>query len=357
MFIILFISNLMFAQLKPEFQQPLQPTFQPPAVNKFTMPNHAIPKNPNHVFPFFRGNYFWNNIFNYSMFRFPAETEFEVTGDYDSYLNDNFYEVNIRSTPNYKSRNRYEFENYFLQGSEISGLTSNTNGTYKLTKETTFYQRQEIQNRELEDELCINCENITTKVQKDSNLVDTVRLEIIKKKVLDNKHIKNSKKAFLNAWNFFMRNQSKVRNQNYLTVVDYNLPSNKPRLFLINLKDGSVESHMVSHGEKSSGKGHLRKYATEYSNTNGTNKSSHGGYLTGETYNGRFGYSLRIDGQQSGKNSNARGRNIVIHPFDYVTSTNAGDTKGCFGLNRRKSDEIINKTKNGSVWYVEPYSK
>ncbi|MCH2534505.1 MAG: murein L,D-transpeptidase catalytic domain family protein [Bdellovibrionales bacterium] len=137
--------------------------------------------------------------------------------------------------------------------------------------------------------------------------------------------------------------------------MDYNLPSTADRLFLINLKDGSVEKHKVSHGVNSSGKGPLRNYAVKYTNQPSTNTSSHGAFLTGESYHGTFGYSLRVDGQQQGINSNARKRAIVIHPFDKVTKSKAEDTWGCFGLSRSVSKSIINKTKNGSVWYTEPY--
>lgn len=345
---LLFLCNILLAQTLPNFQ--------PPALSNFIMP--ALPPQGalSGHFPFFRGNVFWplgaNSMYNYSWFNFPKATQFELMGEYSDINSDDYYDVKIRSVPEYSSRSYYKDESYYIKGSILSGLTAN-NGVYTLTSDTDFYQRQEIQNRNLDDEICTDCQEKTSKTKKDSLEIDSTRLALVKNKILKDKSV--PKKAFLNAWNYFMKNQNKVRNKNYITVVDYNLPSTQPRLFLINLKNGSVEKHMVSHGVNSSGYGENVKYALQYSNGIGDNTSSKGAYLTGETYSGRFNGSMRLDGQQS-YNSNARKRNIVVHPFKHVTSSIAGLTEGCFGLSPKESEKIINKTKNGSVWYVEPYS-
>ena len=329
-----------------------QALFQPPPLSQFAIPNYPAPQNPNTLMPYFIGNVFWplgpNSVFNYSGFKLPESTEFEILGSVDS----EYYEASIFDLPNNSFLEDFRRDSFFVPKSSVDQLKQNSNGRYTLTSETVFYQRQEIQNRNLDDETCTDCKKPETKIKKDSEKIKDVRLELIKKKILDDNSV--PKKAFLNAFDYYKKNKHKVRNHDYLTVVDYNLPSTVPRLFLINLKDGSVEKHMVSHGKNSSGKGALRNYAVKYTNEPATNTSSHGAFLTGETYHGTFGYSLRIDGQQT-VNSNARKRAIVIHPFDKVTSSKAGDTWGCFGLSRNVSKSIINKTKNGSVWYAEPY--
>src|SRR5690606_38485561 len=97
--------------------------------------------------------------------------------------------------------------------------------------------------------------------------------------------------------------------------------------------------------------------AMRFSNTNGTRQSSYGAMLTGEPYIGRFGYSLRVDGQERGVNTNVRSRAIVIHPWSVRQTRDpkvARDSWGCFGLDPDVSTRIVNKTKNGSLWYVEP---
>ena len=64
-------------------------------------------------------------------------------------------------------------------------------------------------------------------------------------------------------------------------------------------------SSVVSHGRNSGG-----NYAVSFSNRTGSHQSSLGFYLTGETYQGRNGYSLTLDGLEKGINDKARERAI-----------------------------------------------
>ena len=77
---------------------------------------------------------------------------------------------------------------------------------------------------------------------------------------------------------------------------------------------------VVSHGRNS---GQLM--AESFSNKPESYKSSLGFFKTAETYFGKHGYSLRIDGLEKGINDQARNRAIVIHGADYAKEEFADD--------------------------------
>lgn len=87
-------------------------------------------------------------------------------------------------------------------------------------------------------------------------------------------------------------------------------------------------------------------------------QSSLGVYRTAETYQGKHGYSLRLDGLSPGKNSNARKRAIVVHGADYASPRHLlkfdklGRSWGCPALPREQSRAIIDTIKGGSVIYA-----
>src|SRR6185369_6980087 len=77
-----------------------------------------------------------------------------------------------------------------------------------------------------------------------------------------------------------------------LSIVDFSLPSDKKRLFVLNMESGKLLFNTwVSHGRNS---GQLM--ATRFSNKVNSKQSSLGFYVTGDPYIGEHGYSLRLDG-------------------------------------------------------------
>jgi hypothetical protein len=152
------------------------------------------------------------------------------------------------------------------------------------------------------------------------------------------------------ALHYFEKHESKIKNKNYLTIIDFTQHSSKKRLYLINLNTGSVEQHLVAHGSGSQRTN--TGWIPGVSNTNGSHMSSEGFYLTAETYSGQHGFSMRLDGL-SPTNSNARRRAIVVHPASYVKEgmNPIGRSWGCPALDPRVSAAIINKIKNGSLMY------
>ena len=147
--------------------------------------------------------------------------------------------------------------------------------------------------------------------------------------------------------------EGKVEKQDFLTVIDMSRSANSERFYLINLVEMELmHKSVVSHGRNS---GEL--YARHFSNKEGSFKSSIGFYLTAETYFGKHGLSLRLDGLES-SNNNARKRAIVIHSADYATEEfinqhgRLGRSLGCPALPKKDYKEIIETIKEGTLLYV-----
>lgn len=146
----------------------------------------------------------------------------------------------------------------------------------------------------------------------------------------------------------------KLNSTNWAFLVDFTIPSSRHRGFLINMKTGASEGFHVSHGIGSDdGRGN----AVRFSNRNESHMSSLGLYLAAETYYGKHGYSLRMDGLQS-TNSNARRRAIVVHPADYMSPSfiksvgRSGRSHGCPALAPAHSRRVIDSLKGRSLYYI-----
>lgn len=164
---------------------------------------------------------------------------------------------------------------------------------------------------------------------------------------LDPKKIVPSK-ALQNAVIFFDQNKSRIKNRNYITVIDYKQHSGKKRMYLININTGEVWNTYTSHGKGSDT--NRDGIAERFSNVSGSNASSLGYFLTGETYYGQHGLSLRMDGLSS-SNSNARSRAIVIHGAKYVTNSPVmqGRSWGCPAVAMEFRDRVVQLLKGGSL--------
>ena len=161
--------------------------------------------------------------------------------------------------------------------------------------------------------------------------------------------------AFETALKGFVKLQleNQIENTTYLTVIDMSRSANEHRFFLINLAERRIElKSVVAHGRNSGG-----EYARHFSNKEGSFKTSLGFYRTAETYHGKHGLSLRLDGLES-SNDNARDRAIVIHAADYVsqefieTYGRLGRSLGCPSLSREDFDQVVHKIKNGTLLFI-----
>jgi hypothetical protein len=148
--------------------------------------------------------------------------------------------------------------------------------------------------------------------------------------------------------------EQSVRRPEVITIIDFGLPSDKKRLWVLDLINYKVLfCCLVSHGRNS---GDLM--AENFSNTPGSNASSPGFYTTGETYIGKHGLSLALDGLETGINDNARMRAIVIHGANYVSTDfirkygRLGRSFGCPAVPEELSKEIIQTIKGGSCLFI-----
>jgi hypothetical protein len=153
------------------------------------------------------------------------------------------------------------------------------------------------------------------------------------------------------AVEYYVEHLSEIGNKTCLTIVDFSLPSNAARFFVVNMSSGRVRAFRVAHG-KGSDPGD-QGTATRFGNTPVSHESSLGVYLTAETYSGGHGYSLRLDGL-SKSNSNARAREIVVHGASYVVDEDVkpGRSWGCFALSLKNHQAVIEAIKGGSLIFV-----
>lgn len=147
---------------------------------------------------------------------------------------------------------------------------------------------------------------------------------------------------------------SKLHNLHYLTLIDFTLPSDKKRFFIIDLETKKIISKLhVAHGMRSGG-----KYATHFSNQPQTHTTSLGVYITQDIYTGKHGRSLRLIGLEQGINNNALRREVVIHSAPYMSDqfigahARAGRSWGCFALSKDQSNNVIQRLRNGSVIFA-----
>lgn len=163
----------------------------------------------------------------------------------------------------------------------------------------------------------------------------------------------NLLKTALAGYEILVKDKS-ISRPDIITIIDFSLQSDRERLWVLDLKQGKVLFHcLVSHGRNS---GELE--AKNFSNIPGSYTSSPGFYATGETYIGKHGLSLTLDGLESGINDKARARAIVIHGADYVSDEfirshgRLGRSLGCPAVPVELSENIIKTIKGGSCLFI-----
>jgi hypothetical protein len=158
-------------------------------------------------------------------------------------------------------------------------------------------------------------------------------------------------KAFNTAWR-----EDATEKLTY-TVIDFDQRSTARRLWTVDLATGALLQNLhVSHGIGSNHSSDAAR-AVRFSNVSGSNQSSLGLSRGAETYSGRHGRSLRLDGLEPGINSNNRSRAIVIHAATYATASFAasngylGRSHGCPAVDPARSNALIDVVRDGGLLF------
>jgi hypothetical protein len=145
-----------------------------------------------------------------------------------------------------------------------------------------------------------------------------------------------------------------VKDPSTLTVIDYSKPSSERRLWVFDLKSRElVYQELVAHGQGSGG-----DMATQFSNAPETHRTSLGLFVTADTYVGKNGYSLRLDGLDRGFNDQARDRAIVMHGAPYVSDAfvkangRLGRSWGCPAVSALVARKMIDTVKGGGLVFA-----
>ena len=151
-----------------------------------------------------------------------------------------------------------------------------------------------------------------------------------------------------------LKEQGLLKNLRYLTIVDYSKPSSANRLYVIDMEHAQLLLQtLVAHGKKS---GSI--FANTFSNKDASLKSSLGFFVTGNTYVGKHGTSLELEGLEKGINDHAKERAIVIHGADYVSNSIAkqqgfiGRSLGCPAVPNDKVNTIIDAIQGASCIFI-----
>ena len=150
-----------------------------------------------------------------------------------------------------------------------------------------------------------------------------------------------------------LKDSLKLR-ENIISVVDFSQPSTKKRFYLIDIDRKKVlYQDYVAHGKNT---GVLE--AKKFSNRIHSNQSSLGFFKTGETYYGKNGFSLKLDGLEEGINHHARRRGIVIHAAYYAEESfvkkygRLGRSFGCPALPAENYNEIVELIRDGTLLFI-----
>lgn len=151
----------------------------------------------------------------------------------------------------------------------------------------------------------------------------------------------------------YLKSKDMLDKEGLLTIVDYSQSSTKKRLYVIDLESGRVLFNTyVSHGNRSG-----KEFATSFSNSDESHKSSLGFIVTGEPYRGAAGYSLHLKGVEPGFNDHIYRRSIVLHGSHYVNERRAEESEigrsfGCPAVPYGQQYDIINTIKGGSCMFI-----
>ena len=92
------------------------------------------------------------------------------------------------------------------------------------------------------------------------------------------------------AKNKQLQYSSRIKDRKYVTIIDFSKPITDERLYVVDIKKGSIILKCrVAHGIGSGS-----NYAVKFSDVEESKMSSLGAFISTNTYYGKFGYSLKL---------------------------------------------------------------
>lgn len=232
----------------------------------------------------------------------------------------------------------------------ISDPNGENNGNGNGKKVTVVTKSSTLKSKEIAAVTKTNLKSATSNLSAFDKLVLSEYLDLDDTK-FDKPELESFKAAFKGYYK--LKDEGKL-NKDLLTIIDFTKSSTERRMWVIDMKSHNIlYQTVVSHGRNSG-----KEYATDFSNTRESFKSSLGFYTTAETYMGKHGLSLRLDGLEAGINSNARERDIVIHAANYANENMGknqgylGRSLGCPALPYEVAHDVINLIKNESCLFI-----
>ena len=147
-----------------------------------------------------------------------------------------------------------------------------------------------------------------------------------------------------------------IQNRDFIGVVDFTESSAEPRFNVVHLPSGHVESFRVAHGSGSD-PAHTG-FLDHFSNMPGSEATSNGAYTTLETYQGKYGLSMKVRGLDW-TNNYAESRAIVIHNAWYAEPEmielhgKLGRSQGCFAFSRKDQWHVMQRLADGRLIYAD----
>lgn len=152
-----------------------------------------------------------------------------------------------------------------------------------------------------------------------------------------------------------LKTEGKLENPDILTIVDFSQTSKNKRMYVIDFQEQELLFHtLVAHGRNTGG-----EFAKNFSNVNGSHKSSLGFYITKNNHMGsRVGYSMIMEGVEKGFNDNAKNRQIIMHGADYATENfitrtgRLGRSYGCPAVPPELIKPVVSTIENGTCLFI-----
>lgn len=147
-----------------------------------------------------------------------------------------------------------------------------------------------------------------------------------------------------------------IRNRDTIGIVDFAKSSGEARFHVVHLPSGQVETYPVAHG-RGSDPDHSG-FVERFSNDFGSYATSNGAYTTAETYDGKYGLSMKVRGLDW-SNSHAESRAIVIHNAWYAEDEmiaihgKLGRSEGCFAFSKANQWKVMSRLADGRLIYAD----